>query len=138
MSRQRLGFLVRNLIRIFLLTICISIVTFALMKASPIDPLQANVGQAALGSMSQEQKEKLEKYWGVDTPPAEQYLSWVKDFFRGDMGTSLLFRQPVSKVIAVKLSNSLFLMIMAWILSGMLGFLLGVVSGMNRGKLQIK
>lgn len=138
MSRQRLGFLVRNLIRIFLLTICISIVTFALMKASPIDPLQANVGQAVLGSMSQEQKEKLEKYWGVDTPPAEQYLSWVKDFFRGDMGTSLLFRQPVSKVIAVKLSNSLFLMIMAWILSGMLGFLLGVVSGMNRGKIADK
>ena len=42
-------------------------VTFALMKASPIDPLQANVGQAALGTMSQEQREKLEEYWGVNT-----------------------------------------------------------------------
>lgn len=118
-----------------LLTVCISIVTFALMKASPIDPLQANVGQAALGSMSQEQKEKLEEYWGVNTPPVQQYLSWAGDFVRGDMGTSLLYRQPVTKVIAVKLSNSLMLLAIAWILSGILGFALGVISGMNRGRL---
>lgn len=63
-------------------------VTFALMKASPIDPLQANVGQAALGTMSQEQREKLEEYWGVNTPPIRQYLSWAGDFVRGDMGIS--------------------------------------------------
>ncbi len=121
-----------------LLTVCISIVTFALMKASPIDPLQANVGQAALGSMSQEQKEKLEEYWGVNTPPVQQYLSWAGDFVRGDMGTSLLYRQPVTKVIAVKLSNSLMLLAIAWILSGILGFALGVISGMNRGRLADK
>lgn len=134
MKRRWIVFIGKNLIRILLLTICISMVTFALMKASPIDPLQANVGQAALGTMSQEQREKLEEYWGVNTPPIRQYLSWTGDFVRGDMGISLLYRQPVTEVIAVKLSNSLFLMITAWIISGVLGFLLGVVSGMNQGK----
>ncbi|MFQ9015092.1 MAG: ABC transporter permease [Lacrimispora saccharolytica] len=134
MKRRWIVFIGKNLIRILLLTICISMVTFALMKASPIDPLQANVGQAALGTMSQEQREKLEEYWGVNTPPIRQYLSWAGDFVRGDMGISLLYRQPVTEVIAVKLSNSLFLMITAWIISGVLGFLLGVVSGMNQGK----
>ncbi len=134
MKRRWIVFIGKNLIRILLLTICISMVTFALMKASPIDPLQANVGQAALGTMSQEQREKLEEYWGVNTPPIRQYLSWAGDFVRGDMGISLLYRQPVTEVIAVKLSNSLCLMITAWIISGVLGFLLGVVSGMNQGK----
>ena len=134
MKRRWIVFIGKNLIRILFLTICISMVTFALMKASPIDPLQANVGQAALGTMSQEQREKLEEYWGVNTPPIRQYLSWAGDFVRGDMGISLLYRQPVTEVIAVKLSNSLFLMITAWIISGVLGFLLGVVSGMNQGK----
>lgn len=134
MKRRWIVFIGKNLIRILLLTICISMVTFALMKASPIDPLQANVGQAALGTMSQEQREKLEEYWGVNTPPIRQYLSWAGDFVRGDMGISLLYRQPVTEVIVVKLSNSLFLMITAWIISGVLGFLLGVVSGMNQGK----
>ena len=128
-------FLAKNILKIILLTIGISMMTFGLMKASPVDPLQANVGQAALGSMSQEQREKLEEYWGVHTPPAQQYISWAKDFVRGDMGISLLYRQPVTEVIGVKLSNSLFLMSAAWVISGILGFFLGVVAGMNRGKL---
>ena len=97
----------RQGIRMVFLVAAVSIVTFLLMKASPVDPLQANVGQAALGSLSPEQVEKLEEYWGVNTPPLEQYLSWAKDFIRGDMGTSLLYRQPVTEVIGVKLSNSL-------------------------------
>lgn len=125
----------KQCIRMVILVFVVSIVTFALMKASPIDPLQANVGQAALGAMSPEQIEKLEEYWGVNTPPVKQYLSWAKDFIKGDMGVSLLYRQPVTAVIGVKLSNSLFLMIFAWVLSGILGMTLGVIAGMNRGKI---
>lgn len=124
----------KQCIRMVFLIVAVSIITFALMKASPIDPLQANVGQAALGSMSQEQIAKLEEYWGVNTPPVEQYFSWAKDFIKGDMGMSLLYRQPVSHVIGVKLANSLFLMVIAWVLSGIVGLILGIVSGMNRGK----
>ena len=63
----------KNLLRIILLLFAVSILTFALVSASPIDPLQANVGQAALGSMSEEQKEKLRSYWGVDEPPVQRY-----------------------------------------------------------------
>lgn len=132
---KRLGIQIRNkVIRMVLLVLTTSMLTFILMKASPIDPLQANVGQAALGSMSREQVEKLEEYWGVGESPVKQYVSWAADFIRGDMGTSLLYRQPVADVIAVKLANSLFLMVTAWILSGILGFFLGVISGMNRGR----
>lgn len=125
----------KNIIRMSLLLVAVSIVSFILMTMSPVDPLQANVGQAALGSMSQEQIEKLESYWGVDEPPVKRYLSWAKDFIRGDFGMSLQYRQPVSKVIAVKLGNSLFLMVTAWILSGIIGFALGVAAGVFRGRL---
>lgn len=118
-----------------LLLAAVSIVSFVLMTMSPVDPLQANVGQAALGSMSQEQIEKLESYWGVDEPPVKRYLAWAKDFIRGDFGMSLQYRQPVSKVIAVKLGNSLFLMVTAWVLSGVIGFALGVAAGVFRGRL---
>ena len=77
-------FLAKNILKIILLTIGISMMTFGLMKASPVDPLQANVGQAALGSMSQEQREKLEEYWGVHTPPAVYFLG--KGFCPGRYG----------------------------------------------------
>lgn len=123
----------KNFIRMVLLLLAVSIVTFALVSISPIDPLQANVGQAALGSMSPEQIEKLETYWGVHEPPVQRYLNWAKDFIKGDMGVSLLYRQSVSDVIKVKLSNSILLMLIAWLISGVLGFLLGILAGVFRG-----
>lgn len=133
--KKTLIFTGKNLIRMALLLFTVSIVTFALVSASPVDPLQANVGQAALGAMSHEQREKIESYWGVNDPPAERYLNWAGDFVTGDMGVSLLYRQPVLKVIGVKLANSLFLLGLAWVISGLFGFALGVLAGMNRGKL---
>nr|WP_330390258.1 ABC transporter permease [Eisenbergiella tayi] len=123
----------RKFIRMLLLLITVSIVTFTLVSMSPIDPLQANVGQAALGAMSQEQKAMLEEYWGVNVPPVRRYLNWAGGFVRGDMGISLLYRQPVSQVIGVKLSNSLFLMVFAWLISGILGLVLGILAGVFRG-----
>lgn len=131
---KNLNFVLKKLIRMLLLLAAVSVAAFGLVSLSPIDPLQANVGQAALGSMSEEQKDKLKSYWGVDTPPVERYLNWAKDFVRGDMGVSLLYRQNVSDVIAVKLVNSLFLLLFAWVISGALGLALGILAGVNRGR----
>lgn len=126
--------IVKKLLRLVLLLFVTSVTAFALMKASPIDPLQANVGQAALGAMSAEQIEKMQEYWGVGADPVQQYVAWAADFVRGDMGTSLLYRQPVAEVIGVRLQNSLLLMGAAWLLSGILGLVLGAAAGMNRGR----
>lgn len=136
--KQHLIFAGKNFIRIILLMMAVSIVTFTLVASSPVDPLQANVGQAALGSMSEEQKEKLRSYWGVDEPPLDRFLNWAKDAVRGELGISLLYRQPVTTVIGVKLANSLFLMGLAWVISGLLGFILGILAGVFRGRLPDK
>ena len=134
MEKSMPWFILKNLIRMAVLLLLVSAAAFFLVSASPLDPLKTNVGQTALGSMSQEQIAKLEEYWGMNTPPMERFVSWAKDFFRGNMGTSLLYRQPVSHVISVKLKDSLWLMGTAWLISGAAGLLLGVVAGANRGK----
>ncbi len=126
-------FLGKQGIRMLLLLVCVSIAAFFLVSVYPVDPLQANVGQAALGSMSPEQIEKLEAYWGVGEPPVQRFLAWASDFFRGDMGISLLYRRPVAVVIAEKFANSIWLLAIAWVISGVLGFCLGVLSGMKQG-----
>ena len=133
--KHRLGFTGKKLIRIALLLLGVSFVTFLLMSASPLDPLQTNVGQVALGSMSQEQVEALSAYWGVDTPPLTRYAGWLGDVLKGDFGTSLLYRRPVLEVVGERLSSSLILLLSAWILSGILGLILGVVAGAFRGRL---
>lgn len=133
--KHRLMFAGKKLLRMALLLLGVSLAAFLLMSASPLDPLQTNVGQAALGAMSQEQIARLEDYWGVNDQPLQRYLGWLGDFVRGDMGTSLLYHQPVSQVIGQRLQNSLWLMAFAWVISGILGLTLGVLAGANRGKL---
>ncbi len=133
--KEHFIFIGKQMIRMLLLLFFVSVAAFTLVSVSPIDPLQANVGQAALGAMSQEQIAKLSEYWGVGIPPVERFFAWAGDFFRGDMGMSLLYRQPVTKVIGVKLVNSLWLMAIAWMLSGIVGFILGILSGIREGSL---
>lgn len=123
----------RQILRMAVLLTFTSMLAFILLSASPIDPLQTNVGQTALGSMSREQVEKLEAYWGVGVPPVKRYLSWASDFVRGDMGMSLLYRRPVAQVIGEKLAGSMWLLLTAWLLSGITGLLLGVLAGRKRG-----
>ena len=132
--RHRLQFAGKKLLRMLLLLLGVSLAAFLLMAASPLDPLQTNVGQAALGSMSQEQIAQLEDYWGVNTPLPERYLGWLSAALRGDLGTSLLYRQPVLQIVAERLGNSLGLLLSAWVLSGVLGLTLGVLAGAFRDR----
>lgn len=62
----------------------------------------------------------------------QRFFAWASDFFTGDMGVSLLYRQPVEAVIKVKLQNSLWLMGIAWVISGLAGFVLGIISGIKK------
>lgn len=132
--RHRLEFTAKKLFRMALLLLGVSLTAFLLMDAAPLDPLQTNIGQAALGTMSPEQVARLEEYWGVNTPAAERYLGWLGDVLRGDFGTSLLYRRPVLEVIGQRLSASLGMLVCAWVLSGALGLALGVLAGANRGR----
>ena len=118
----------RSFLRMAVLLVLVSLGAFLLVSASPIDPLQTNIGQAALGSMSQEQIKRLQEYWGVGVPPFERFLSWAGGVIRGD-GMSLLYRQPVLQVIRVKFYNSLWLLGMSWVLSGVLAFSWGLPPG---------
>ena len=116
----------------------VSVVTFALVSASPIDPLQANVGQAALLGMSEEKRAALASYWGTDVSPVERYVNWMGALLQGDMGTSLRYNAPVIEVIAQRAGNTLVLMAVAWVISGVLGFALGILAAVRQGRLADK
>ena len=126
-------YLARHIVRFALLMLAVGLVVFALVSMSPIDPVQANVGQAAYVNMSEAKHAQLASYWGGDVPFWERFANWAGALLQGDMGTSLRFNAPVSEVIAHRAANSLALMGIAWLLSGALGFALGVAAGARRG-----
>lgn len=129
-----LKYVIKNITRAIIVLIAVSILSFVLVSVSPIDPIQAYVGEVGMANMTPERLDKLEAYFGTDTPPVERYFTWFTDFIRGDMGDSLIYRKPVAKVIGVRVVNSLALMTTAWILSGVLGFVMGITAGVFRGK----
>lgn len=122
-------------LRAVTLLVATSAVTFALVGASPIDPVKANVGQASYAHMGAEQRAELERYWGTDTPIWERYAHWAAGALRGDLGESLRFARPVTQVVGQRFANSAALMALAWLLAGVGGLALGVAMGVRRGGL---
>ncbi|KAB2953438.1 ABC transporter permease [Heliorestis acidaminivorans] len=114
------------------LMVALCFLAFFLVSHSPIDPVQAYVG-ADMMQVSPEQREKIAEHWGLDKPPWEQFLHWGKSVLQGDLGTSMIYRSPVSDVIKERFQASLALMGIAWLLSGFFGFIMGVTAAMHRG-----
>ena len=131
-------YMLRSFGRFLLLMVAVAAVTFALVSLSPVDPLQANVGQAALLGMSEEKRAQLAQWWGVGVPAHERFASWAWGLLHGDWGLSLRYNAPVLDVVASRAVNSLALMAVAWVVSGILGFALGVLAALRRGRLADK
>lgn len=128
--KGRLGFIVHSLLRMISLLLAVTLITFTLISYSPFDPVTAYVGADA--TVSEAQKENIAEHWGFNDPGPVRYLKWMGNLLQGEMGTSVIFHKPVSEVLAERFSASMMLMGTAWVLSGVLGFTLGVVSGFYR------
>lgn len=114
------------------LLVAISFISFILMKNSPIDPIQAYIGADML-NVGPEQREKIAEYWGLNEPVLTQFVNWASALLHGDLGTSMIYRRPVSEIIGERFMSSLALMIVARSLSGVMGFVLGIVAAMKKG-----
>ncbi len=108
------------------LLLAISVISFFMVIKAPIDPLAAYIGTNS--TISQEAKEQIIEYWGLDDPPMERLFTWAGNTIRGDLGESIVYQQPVATVIKERFQYSLALMLFAWTFSGILGFLLGVAA----------
>ena len=127
--------IIASILKAILLLITVSIVTFAMVEVSPIDAVESYVGEAGV---TNDQRERIEEYWGLNEPPVTRYFKWITNFLRGDMGTSMIYRKPVTQVIGERFRLSLALMIVSWILSGVIGLLLGMIMAVYRDTLADK
>ncbi|MDR0643060.1 MAG: ABC transporter permease [Treponema sp.] len=127
------AYIIKKLFRVLLLVSAASVISFLLVKASPIDPVVAYVGGAHAAQLTPSMRMALEKKWGLDRSPVEQYFIWLKNMLHGDMGRSIIYNQDVLAVIGEKFKASLALMGTAWVISGAAGFLMGLLAGKKPG-----
>lgn len=120
--------------QLVLLLAAVATASFALMSASPVDPVEAYIG-SDMTAVGQEQRDQIEERWGLDAPPVERFAAWAGQLLQGNLGESHIYGQSVVEVIGERLPASLLLMAGAWLLSGLLGFALGSIAGARRGRL---
>ncbi|MGB3291895.1 MAG: ABC transporter permease [Phormidesmis sp.] len=125
-------FAAQKLLRLGLLLMAVAVFTFVLLSLSPIDPVQAYIG-ADMMQISADQQALIAERWGLDQPMGSRFLDWLGQLVQGNLGTSLVFNQPVSAVIASRFQASLQMLAIAWFLSGFLGLALGILAGAQEG-----
>lgn len=119
---NRLGTVLPSLIGVI-------IVCFLLTRALPGDPAAYFAGPAATTEAIEEVRRQL----GLDQPLAVQFLHYLGDLARGDLGTSLTTGQTVLTDIATRLPASAELTLVGLILSLMVAVPLGVVAATRPG-----
>lgn len=127
-----LSFLLRRSLRLIALLTAVAVCSFLLLNSSPIDPVDAYVG-AEVMRIGPEQREQIAARWGLYDPPLIRFGRWAGNMLSGDFGQSMIFNQPVISVIGERFAASLWLMMTAWVLSGVIGFTMGVLAGMYSG-----
>nr|WP_231747497.1 ABC transporter permease [Auraticoccus cholistanensis] len=85
--------------------------------------------------VSAEEVERLRAEMGLDDPLPLQFLSYLGDLFRGDLGVSYVYRREVTELIAERLAPTLLLTGTAALISVVLGLWLGQKSAWRRGSL---
>lgn len=107
-----------------------SIVVFIGVRAIPGDPALAMAGEEADPDTVAATRERL----GLDQSIVIQYLSFVRNLFRGDLGNSLRTGAPVTDLIGATLPVTLWLATYAIVIAVIVGVLAGVIAERFRGR----
>ncbi|SFB22998.1 peptide/nickel transport system permease protein [Acetitomaculum ruminis DSM 5522] len=112
----------------------LSILTFSLTYILPSDPVEQLVESMGAGHDEEVMSRMREKY-GLDKPFVEQYMVWLNGIFHGDFGLSVQYGQPVAKVLARKLPNTVILAVTSFIFMIAVSFPLGIISAVYKNKI---
>lgn len=128
-----IAYLIRRLGQAVLVIILASFMVFMAMHLLPGDPILIYLGEAEMESSSEEQLMELRKEYGLDKPLLLQYLVWISDLAKGDMGKSIASGERVSQLIKESLPITIHIGALAFLLSAFLGIAAGVVCAVRRG-----
>ena len=130
-------YLIRRLLATVPIVFLVGAMSFFLMHVAAGDAVGVIIDEEA----TREQEEALRDELGLNDPVLVQFARWMGNLFRGDLGTSLISRYPVTSLMAPRLEPTLSIAFLGTILSVLLGIPLGLLaawrpnSGLDRAVL---
>jgi peptide/nickel transport system permease protein len=125
------GYIIRRLIQAVGVVVGVSIVVFCLVRLIPGDPARIMLPEGA----PEEQVQAMRRILGLDRPIPVQYMLFVAQAAGGDLGRSLFYGQPATKVLFDHLPPTLQLAGAALALSLLVAIPVGVLSAVRRDSL---
>ncbi|MCL4553779.1 MAG: ABC transporter permease [Actinobacteria bacterium] len=122
------AYLLRRLAQAPFVLVVVTLTIFALIHVTPGDPIQIMLGMET----SPEAVEALRRQYNFDRPLHEQYVIWVANAIRGDLGSSIRQHQPVTQMIAQRFPISLQLATAAMLFAMLIALPAGIFSAIRR------
>ncbi|MFZ5815521.1 MAG: ABC transporter permease [Bacillota bacterium] len=123
------SYLVRRLALMLPILLLVSVIAFSLIHLVPGDPALVILGPEA----PMETVQAMRKQLGLDRPVIIQYLDWLGSALRGDLGRSMVDRQPVVALILQRLPATFELAILTFAVSTLLAVPIGIFTAVRRG-----
>lgn len=122
-------FALRRLLATIPTLLVVTLLVFGLVRLLPGDPARLMLGESANPQAIAE----LRTAMGLDRPIAVQYLAWLGDIVRFDLGRSLVDNTSVSRIIATKLPTTIELAVLSMVVALALAIPAGTISAVRRG-----
>ena len=121
-------YLIRRILLSIPILLVISALIFTILALAPGDPMAAF---ATDPSMSEEVRQNIRRALGLDAPIYVRYAKWVWAFINGDMGYSFASRSPVSGLLGQRLTTTLSVVGVAYLISVLLAIPIGLLAAIR-------
>jgi peptide/nickel transport system permease protein len=129
------AFIIRRLVLAIFVLFAVTLLIFFAMRLLPGDPLILYFAQSnVLADLTPEKLAELHRQYGLDRPVIVQYFSWLGGVLRGDFGTSMFYHQKVLELLKLRYPITLYLGLISFVISAVLGMLAGLLAAIRRGK----
>ena len=119
-----LGYIVRRILAIIPVMAIVAIFVFLLLRLTPGDPAAIIAGDSATPA----QLERIRESLGLAEPLHVQFVTWMGQLLQGDLGTSIISNQPVTRLIGQRIWPTLQIGTLTIILSVLIAVPLGVLA----------
>ncbi len=125
------SYVVRRILQAIVVLWLVSVVVFALLRLAPSDPVTLLLAETASPEQIAEARHQL----GLDRSIPEQYLIFLGRALRGDLGQSIFYKEPATRVVLRAMPNTLLLAAIAFAISLAVALPIGVLSALHRDTL---
>lgn len=115
-------------VRTIVTAIGVTLIAFLILHLTPGDPARIMLGSYA----SQENLEAVRAKYNLDKPLHIQYLAWMSNLLKGDLGTSIRYNRSVNTLIKNRIGPTLILTLSGLIISVVLGVVMGILAALKK------